>query len=128
MTRKSQQERDAFYKSLRSAIETVCRAHGVSFGSLDGWVSEEGLILLSIGAHEVDFDKFSAKSYVENAEAIGLSPDWINTSVKNPETSRTLKVVGLFVDGGDKCVMVEGESGERYRLSPSELSRLMIGA
>jgi hypothetical protein len=123
----SEKEKQAFMKSLENAFETVCGDFGLSFGGVRGWMSDDGLVLLNMSAHVENFDKYCAQMYLKNADDIGLSPDWLNTSVRNPETNRVLKVVGLDVDGGDKCVRVEAEEGGRFRISPAQLSTLMIG-
>lgn len=117
-------ERD-FQADLKKAIQTVCRSHGVDFGSLRGWKSESGLYLMNLCLHEDSIDKAYEELYLLKAEDIGLSKGWLGSFVKNPYSNESIKILGLDPDGGQECVRVESYSGERLNIKPSELLRLM---
>lgn len=115
----------AFCEDLKRAAQNVCRSHGVDFGSLKGWESEDGLYLINISAHKDSMVKSYEALYLKNAEKIGLSKSWLGIYVKNPYSNESVKILGLDPDGGEECVRVENEDGERMNIKPSELLRIM---
>jgi len=119
---------EALVKDLQSACKSVCDSYNVDFGSLRGWATDDGLMLFNMTTHASSIDEHYARLFREKAELIGLSPEWLNSTVRNPETGRVLQILGLDVDGGEHCVRVESDEKERFNISPSQLTRLIAGA
>lgn len=85
-----------------------------------------GMVIMNVVVYRNAEEKF-AKLYVDNADKMGLNPDWLGRKFSNHDKTDRYELLGINLAHGENCVQVKSlETGEYYCFHPAAAKQLII--
>lgn len=114
----------SFNEELNRALKKISEKHGIKIPKYNASIID-GAMFLNLSVFNGNPSDYYKKWFIDNADILGLNKNLVGKSFLNHNKSKTLTIIGLDPDGGDKCIRVEDEDKQHYHLSPAAILKLL---